>query len=867
MPEFNRELDATNTFRIHLLDVGPEQYGDCVLCQFGNITVLIDGAHPTNKAPRDGHPSIPDQIGKLLNQNPPYRVSLLIVSHAHQDHIGCLPFLIKNDIVRTKWALLTDPKFGWGRATDDDRAADANLDINVRQLAAGFREEPLTRASDEVMTQFLSDAAGLESTYNEMIDRLEQAGTKVIRHGRDDLNPLQNAFLSVGLRVLGPTADHVLECADLIQQLGRDAIDTASDMLASDAAATPSSAYRDFIRQAMDSADASKFSLGAAINLQSNVVRFKFRGRTFLFGGDMQFSAPGVDSEFLDKSVKALRNIVKDEAPFTFVKLCHHGSNNAFSEEILGELGGTKLFGICAGEGSTHHPNPKVLNILNNHRQDITWARTDHNGQVTFSFEGPKPTIIKTKGRLNDEVPNASDVAGPVTRPAAEQPATSPAETRAQVVIAGPSPETPGIVEVVAKIPHVSTRVTITIDVEPRALPQPSAAIPRPPEPQPGLLGPQPGPDRGVRLPPLRIAAGRNLPDLLFVTSKQALADNLGQAEAAHVLETLHAANKLVFDEVPRGLTESAEAIALVINQLQEHSEVEGVVLVGGHDVVPSQIIDCLPQTIRQRLSRTRDLDNFIVWSDDAYGDRDGDGLPELPVSRIPDGKSAQLVFAAIQAGNITGSASRAGVRNIVRPFAELIYETLPGTAPILVSKPTVFDQQPPIGLGADKVYFMLHGSDTDSSRFLGEDPPGEYLEAVNVGNIPAQARSVIFAGCCWGALTIATKASLAERNRAYGQKAPGESIAMTFLSRGATAFVGCTGAHYSPMDEPFGYFGGPMHQAFWANIQRGAPPAKALFDAKIQYIAGMPHGRTQLADIAVEHKILRQYTCLGLGW
>ncbi|MDI3288205.1 hypothetical protein [Polyangium sp. 15x6] len=37
---------AQNPFTITLLDVGAEQYGDAVLCRFGGISVLIDGAHP-----------------------------------------------------------------------------------------------------------------------------------------------------------------------------------------------------------------------------------------------------------------------------------------------------------------------------------------------------------------------------------------------------------------------------------------------------------------------------------------------------------------------------------------------------------------------------------------------------------------------------------------------------------------------------------------------------------------------------------------------------------------------------------------------------------------------------------------------------
>jgi len=46
-----------------------------------------------------------------------------------------------------------------------------------------------------------------------------------------------------------------------------------------------------------------------------------------------------------------------------------------------------------------------------------------------------------------------------------------------------------------------------------------------------------------------------------------------------------------------------------------------------------------------------------------------------------------------------------------------------------------------------------------------------------------------------------------------------------------------------------------------------GFPPASALWKAKIQYLKDMPHGLTDPIGIAAELKILRQYTCLGLGW
>src|SRR5512134_1956583 len=83
---------------IHLLDMGPEKYGDCVLSLLGGKAILIDGAHPGDIRGRDGFPSIPDQLAKLLGP-PPFQLDLLVVSHAHSDHVGCLPEMVDRGLL------------------------------------------------------------------------------------------------------------------------------------------------------------------------------------------------------------------------------------------------------------------------------------------------------------------------------------------------------------------------------------------------------------------------------------------------------------------------------------------------------------------------------------------------------------------------------------------------------------------------------------------------------------------------------------------------------------------------------------------------------------------------------------------------
>ena len=815
--------------RAHFLDVGAQEYGDCVLCELAGLTVLIDGAHPGNQVSSQGHRSIPEQLETLLRTSRPLEVDLLVITHAHADHIGCIPALVKDGTLRARWALVADPALSWGRSADDDSPDRAQ----TSPVAAAMREEiPSAHDNDQVVAQVLLDAVNLEHRYSETLMTLAEHG-QVVRYGRDDIQPLLAEFAPAGLDILGPSQAQLLLCADAIARTTQDLVDRLNGLESSgDLPESEVGQYRRLLRPSGDLVDA-RDRPGPAINLQSTVTLFAVGDVKMLFAGDMQLADPQIGGDALANEVAALRAKIRAHAPYDVVKLCHHGSDNGFDQSVQSDFAATHVYGICAGELSTAHPNPAVLQLLDQERDQLTWVRTDRNGLSTVEVTGSRPHISIDHGTMNDPRPNTQDEpVGQVT--------TAPATT--QTVVTGSSEE---VIEVVTRVPR-GARVALTIDATAdTAQMQPTS---RPLD----------------RFDPLLIAGGRELPRLLVATGADQLATNVGALEAQRVLDAVSAHPSLVLYDSLRAGVSADEARAAITEQLGRNERLHGVVLLGGLDVLPSHRRDVLPPRLGAKVRRTEDPDDFIVWSDETYGDSDGDGIAELPVSRIPDGRSVELLFGALSATNSRRRDARQGVRNAARPFAEDVFGLIPGNEALLVSNPATPLTVP--ALRSDLVYVMLHGDFGDSSRYWGEDDSGRPIEAVNVSNVPDVTGRIVLAGCCWGALTVEQPANRAHPNAPPAPKPVASSLALSFLLRGATAFVGCTGVHYSPQP-PGDYFGGPMHKEFLKAIFAGRAPALALFEAKQAYAAAIPHRAGGPTDEAIELKILNEFTCLGLGW
>ncbi len=835
-------------FRVDLLDVGAISYGDSILCQIGSRTILIDGGKKASGRKSSSivlgeqihHRPLQDQVQDLLETA---RVDLLVVTHCHSDHVGCLPQLFEDGELECEWALLADPQLGFGITSGSDEPPAFEAMTARDKLEFALREEPLLNATDEEIRAFIEDSAREYQAYVQFVNRLQQrlgARCVLYRGPSEDESPglddLLSEFSDAGLKLYGPSQNQLLLCAAFLAGRSEDSIDSALE-----GSTSLTEAYKAAVAR-FEGTDAEESGEnGNAVNCQSIVLSLAAQERKVLFTGDMQFTRTFL-AESVTQEVQALLADVIADGPFDFVKLSHHGATNGQNKAMLKRLG-AKLLGISTGTGSSQHPTDTTLRALEELKSEmgIQWVRVDMNGRCTYF--GTSNKLAREHGQLNDDTrpgERSGDAGAPaetatgLTAPGPLLPSTTPAVSPAA---AGDG----GFVEVQIKVPHRKTKVTFSIEIDP---PFESS----PPAPQAGTTA-------------LRLGGGGQTKpgSLLFVTDPQALASRIGGIEpvrsmvrnAGHTL--LEGAGAMLVDRVRE--------------RLRTDAGIQGVVLLGGYEVVPSQILLTLPPELKNR--RIAERDRLQVWSDDFYGDREGDGVPELPVSRIPDGGSSAFLLRCLSARPLGAVAVKSGIRNLVRPFADSVFARLPGKTGIFTCASRQAGQ-PPYRLEGDVMYLMLHGSADDATRFKGEseDDPFDFPVAMRTSDVPNPCPPVVFTGCCYGALIVDTRASDARPGDRLQSRTPESSIALKCLENGANAFIGCTGVHYSPLKEPLNYFGEPLHRLFWENLVGGHTPSKALWMSKIAYARGIPYKRpASVESVAIEHKILRQYTCLGLGW
>jgi beta-lactamase superfamily II metal-dependent hydrolase len=496
---------------ISILDVGTTKFGDSIIITHGGKTIMIDGAHPGDQE------LLAKQIKKIIGKDPPFNIDLLVVTHCHLDHIGCLPTLVGDGTILPKRALVADEKLGFGKTDDGIGPTDApGLTDSQKIMIIALQEEDHSDLPDDELLKFLEDGITLEQRYLDMLDKLQNDGCKIIRYGNhtaQELKALETSFSQFGLKILGPSEEHLVICAQTIAGTPDSISDDAFNALSDDVPeADLVNIYRSLMKKVKEDADLddAESQASAAKNDQSIVIKVS-SGWTALLAGDMQYADAGV-TELEDLMPVALQEAV-DGGPYDFIKLTHHTAANALNQKVFSAFSPCKLFAHTGGKNDATHPNKKALDVLKANQAQIKFSRTDRNGMIKVKKD-TKVRMINSKGTFNNFTLNTAGDSEElsVTSTRSESPRL---EFRSEI-------GEDGYVEVIARIPNQTTRVTITVDIDPE-------------KKKPELRHTTGITNTNKNL----LGGGRKFPRLLFVTCRPLLERNIGKAEATAALKLI----------------------------------------------------------------------------------------------------------------------------------------------------------------------------------------------------------------------------------------------------------------------------------------------------------------------------------------
>lgn len=112
-------------------------------------------------------------------------------------------------------------------------------------------------------------------------------------------------------------------------------------------------------------------------NQNSIVLLGQYNESSFLLTGDIE-----ADQE------KEIIGSIYSASPITLLKVSHHGSKTATSEEFLKAIQPQVGIISCGGDNSFGHPHQEVLDRLRTHHVEI--LRTDIDGRVVFTYDNGK---------------------------------------------------------------------------------------------------------------------------------------------------------------------------------------------------------------------------------------------------------------------------------------------------------------------------------------------------------------------------------------------------------------------------------------------------------------------------------------------
>ena len=281
-----------------------------------------------------------------------------------------------------------------------------------------------------------------------------------------------------------------------------------------------------------------------------------------------------------------------------------------------------------------------------------------------------------------------------------------------------------------------------------------------------------------------------------------------------------------------------------IIKKKFSTSKYSCILFLGGQDVIPMAELPNPMVPLRDKSGNP--IDDDTMYTDDVYGDFDGDTIPDVPVARLPDGKS----FATME-GQLRGT------KTPPTGAMELYNEPWTGAKAIgLQINAGRIDSVPPtenakLDANLKYYYFIIHGSkDKGVWSGDGKNPLGWHVPVDGLLAKDAVARGIVISSACYGGYMI--------------NETSAHDIGLHFLESGARAYISATGINYAffpgwDAQACLGTTSGRMASLIFGNCELGQDPLLAYFNAKREFARGFTDGDSY------NHKILHETNYFGL--